>query len=248
MHRSHLSDDTYRVYLAPMGKGDLKEAYERILNDAHSHGKKAKFHTLTKTGMKFLYQEFYDCFDITENRDLSEYIFEKETFETFSGKKHARRRTEIRSFWRDYGERTEAVLMGPKDGDEVFHFTEKWLRANAQTHDEAALRKELICIKKQLENYNLLGLSGTILRIDGKIRGYCYGVPLNDAYYDVLIEKGDRRYPGIYRVIRQESTKLNLSGFSYVNFEEDVGEAGLRKLKESYGPAFMIDKYIATEK
>nr|MCR4924031.1 hypothetical protein [Lachnospiraceae bacterium] len=70
----------------------------------------------------------------------------------------------------------------------------------------------------------------------------------NDDYYDVLIEKGDRAFPGLYRVIRQESTLLNVSSFKYVNFEEDVGVPGLRRLKESYGPAFLIEKYIVTEK
>ena len=54
-------------------------------------------------------------------------------------------------------------------------------------------------------------------------------------------------YRLIYRVIRQESARLNLEGFQYVNFEEDIGVPGLRQLKESYGPAFLIEKYIAAE-
>ena len=49
-------------------------------------------------------------------------------------------------------------------------------------------------------------------------------------------------------MLRQESTKLNARGYRYINFEEDVGVPGLRKMKESYGPEFMIDKYIVREK
>ena len=48
-------------------------------------------------------------------------------------------------------------------------------------------------------------------------------------------------------MLRQESTRCNLEGFEYINFEEDLGVPGLRKLKESYMPVFMIEKYTGTE-
>ena len=106
---------------------------------------------------------------------------------------------------------------------------------------------EMIGIRKQITNYDKLGITGTVIRVDGNVRAFCYGIPLNRDYYDVLIEKGDREFPGIYRVLRQESTKLNVTGEKYINFEEDVGVEGLRRLKESYCPEFMIEKYVVTQ-
>jgi hypothetical protein len=108
--RSGLCDDTYRVYLAPMGKGDLKKAYWRILSDAAGYGKKVRFLTLTKTQAEFLRTSFPERFDFTNDGNLAEYIFSVETMRDFPGKAHARRRTEIRSFWRDFGDRTEVSL------------------------------------------------------------------------------------------------------------------------------------------
>ncbi len=246
--RKNLCNDTFRVYMAPLGAGDLKQAYEKIIADAHSYSRKAAFITITQKHADLLEENFSGLFDIKEDRDLSEYIFSEETMRDFPGKFHARRRTEIRAFWRDFGERTTVRVMTKEDVSDVAAYAVKWLTDNADTHDEDALNCEMICIRKQLASFDELGLSGTVIRVDGDVRAFCYGVPLNDDYYDVLIEKGDRAFPGIYRVLRQESTKLNVSGFSHINFEEDVGVCGLRRLKESYGPEFMITKYRGFEK
>ncbi len=246
--RENLCDDEYRVYMAPFGPGDQKKGYERIISDAHSYGRKVRFHTLTKSQAMFLVEAFPEQFDIRSERDLFEYIYNVTTMLEFPGKVHQRRRTEIRSFWRDYGDRTTVSAMTENDLAEVEEFAKKWLIGNNEADYEVALDIESRSIHKQLKHFLELNLSGTIIRIDGKIEAFCYGTPLNDKYYDVLIEKGSREYPGLYRVLRQESTKLNLGGFSYINFEEDVGVPGLRKVKESYGPEFMIEKYKVREK
>ena len=65
--------------------------------------------------------------------------------------------------------------------------------------------------------------------------------------YDIMIEKGVRDIPGVYRVLRAEDTKLRAASFAYMNYEEDVGVPGLRQLKESYGPARLLTKYVMTE-
>lgn len=246
--REYLCDNGYRVYLAPFGDGDAAGAYGELLSDAHSHGKKARFHTLTEGQVRILNEAYPGQFECTEDRDLAEYIISAETMRDFPGKFHARRRTEIRSFWRDFGDRTEVNVMTSDDLEEVLDYAREWMRIYSESHDEEALERELVCIRKQIGHYDELGLTGTVIRIDGNVSAFCYGVGVDDDYYDVLIEKGDRTYPGIYRVLRQESTRLNVSGYKYVNFEEDVGVPGLRKLKESYGPEFLIGKYRVIER
>ena len=248
VHRSGLASEGERTYLAPMGEGDPVKTYGRILEDAKAHGKRARFETLTDRQAALLGEAFPGRFEFRKERDLAEYIFSTETFLQFPGKLHARRRTELRSFWKAYGERARAEVLGEEDFEEVLAFAWHWLEVFSESHEGAVLLREFAMIEKQIAHYRQLELSGTVIRVDGAVRGFCYGAPLNDETYDVLIEKGDRQIQGIYRVIRQESARLNLEGFSWVNFEEDVGEPGLRKLKESYGPSFMIEKTIALER
>ncbi len=49
-----MCDGDFRVYLAPLGGGDLREAFRSVVEDAAAHGKRAKFHTLTQQGAAML--------------------------------------------------------------------------------------------------------------------------------------------------------------------------------------------------
>lgn len=247
VHRSRLSDETHRVYLAPFGP-DPVAGYGKILFDAHACQRKVKFISLTEKQKQELSRGYPNHFTFSKERDLFEYIISQKTFLEFPGKVHARRRTEIRAFWREFGERTEVENLTKENVGEALCYAKQWVKDNAESKDEIALQSELHVIEKQLNSFRELGITGTVIRIDGAVFAFCYGIPLNDTCYDVLIEKGDRHFPGIYRVLRQESTKRNAIKYPYINFEEDLGVEGLRRLKLSYGPEFFLEKYIAIER
>ncbi len=246
--RSGLCDDDFRVYLAPMGQGGLKEAFQNILSDAHRHGKKAKFITLTKKYADFLETEFPGQFEAKEDRNLAEYIYQTERMSTYSGKDLKKRREEVHHFRKLFGTRAAVTRITAGDFEDILRFEQLWLEMSRETHDMAALERESRMIQKQLAHYDELRLSGIVLRIDGEVRGFGYGTKLSDACYDAVVEKGDRRVPHIYKVLRQESVRQCAMDCTYVNMEEDVGVPGLRSLKCAYRPAFLIHKYIVTEK
>lgn len=245
--REHLCHDDVRVYLAPMGDGDRKAAFEKILEDAHSHHAVAEFQTLTETASRFLEEHFPGKFKMTESRDYAEYIYSTEKIATFSGAKLRNKRTEINRFYREYGDRVSVTGIRKEDFPEILDFEKKWLWQNREDHDSCALEREARAINLQLENYDALHLSGIVVRIDGIVHGYGYGTPLSDSYYDALIEKGDREIPNIYRVLFQESVKQCALSHTYVNREEDVGVMGLREVKLSYQPEILLKKYIVRE-
>lgn len=246
--RSHYGDEQYRVYLAPMGDGDLKAAFQNILDDAHHYGRKVKFVTLTQSYADFVRENFGDLFEYTEDRDLAEYMYRTEKMSTFSGNQLMKRRTETHKFWNTYGERATVKLITHDDFDEILAFEQFWLEQNTTTHDMHSLSREARAIEYQLAHYDELHLSGIVLRIDGVVRGYGYGTKLSDEFYDALIEKGDRSVLNIYRVLRLESVKQCATECTYVNMEEDLGIEGLRALKYAYKPEYLLNKYIVTEK
>ena len=49
-------------------------------------------------------------------------------------------------------------------------------------------------------------------------------------------------------MINQQFVLQNCQDVLYVNREEDLGIEGLRKAKQSYHPAFLAKKYVATPK
>jgi hypothetical protein len=246
--RKNLCGDEYRVYLAPMGEGDKKEQFKRIMADAAAFGEKVKFISLTENCKNALEEIFPGEFVIEENIDLAEYMFTTKRMSTFSGNSLRKRRSEANTFWNIYGDRAQIKLITPDDFPEILQFEKKWIESKADKSYLYALRRESRMIDKQLQHFDELGLSGIVLRIDGVVQGFGYGGKLSDTFYDAIIEKGNREIPHIYKVLRQESVKQCAMECEYVNMEEDVGIEGLRALKNSYKPEYLLHKFIASYK
>ena len=129
---------------------------------------------------------------------------------------------------------------------EVEAFHERWLVENKLTHDEAALERELRSVRLLLGQQHELGVMGFVVTVDGVIRGYCFGAPLSQEVFDAIVMKGDRDVRHLYAFMYQELGKLG-SCCEYINFEEDLGIAGLRECKLSYRPDRMLNKFCAEE-
>ena len=246
--RSHLCDEEYRVYLAPLGCGDVAEAFRRIFADAEKYGKKVKFVTLTQKYAIRLQEAFPERFEIVEDRNLAEYMYRSEKMGFFPGGMLKKRRNEVNAFWAKYGERAAVTRITPEDFDDILAFEHRWLSDNFESHDGDALAREERMIRSQLMNFDRMRLSGIVLRIDGEVHGFGYGTKLSDSCYDAIVEKGDRAVPHIYKVLRQEAVRQCALDCDLVNAEEDLGIEGLRLLKYSYQPEFLLRKYIATER
>ena len=99
-----------------------------------------------------------------------------------------------------------------------------------------------------LNNMEKLGLSGGMLRLDGKAIAFTVGEPLLDDTFVIHIEKALSGYDGVYQMINQMFAKTLTDRYFYINREEDMGIEGLRKSKFSYFPCKMIEKCVITER
>jgi hypothetical protein len=96
--------------------------------------------------------------------------------------------------------------------------------------------------------FDELELTGGVLYKAGEVVAFTIGEAMSKDTYHVLIEKAYSDINGAYPMINQQYVLNEMSGFKYVNREEDTGLPGLRKAKESYHPAFMVEKYMAVQK
>jgi len=89
-------------------------------------------------------------------------------------------------------------------------------------------------------------VKGGVILINGKVEAFTLGDPLNSETIVIHIEKANPAFEGLYPTINQAFLEDQGSGYTYVNREQDLGEEGLKKAKESYFPHHMVNKYTIT--
>ncbi len=244
--RKNLSDDYIRVYLAPIGEGDWRKAFETIAADAAAYGARMCFMALTEKLAAQLEEVFPGRFLLREDRNMAEYIYDSRIMGAFEGSELRKRRAEVRTFWNTFGDRARVEPIVPDMFPAIMQFEKEWVTANKETHDMDALERDIRSVDLQLEHFEELRLYGIVLLLDERIVGMAYGVNLGDTY-DVIVEKADRSVPHVYKVLRSESAKRVAEECPWTNMEEDVGVPGLRALKLAYKPAYLLCKSVATE-
>lgn len=246
-HRSHLDDEVYRVYLAPLG-ANAAEGFRRIAEDCAAYGKKVKYVTLTEKAANMLRQIFDSEYEIEECRDMAEYLYDTEKIAHYSGSDLQKRRWEVSRFYKEYAGRYDVRPITPDDFEALLAFEQKWLEKSCAPEDEADLKREGRMLALQIANFEKLGLGGVVLRVDGAVGGFAYGAKLNDDCVDGMIEKADRGLLQAYKVLTQEFAKLYAPACKLLNMEEDVGVSGIRSMKMNYKPLYILHKYIAVQK
>ena len=85
---------------------------------------------------------------------------------------------------------------------------------------------------------------GGLLRAGGKIVGFSAGEIVGDTLI-IHVEKADIAYDGVYQALVNEFAKRFVTeSVQYINREEDVGDPGVRKSKDSDHPLRLLEKYL----
>lgn len=88
-------------------------------------------------------------------------------------------------------------------------------------------------------------LKGAILYVDNDIAAFTIGDIKHDTLF-VHVEKASRAYEGSYEKINKEFARMMTEKYSeikYINREDDSGDEGLRRAKQSYHPLEILKKY-----
>jgi hypothetical protein len=110
----------------------------------------------------------------------------------------------------------------------------------------SSLRAEARAIREILGELDLLGVTGGAILVNDRVQAFSLAEPMSANTVVCHIEKATPDLHGAFQVINQQFLEHAWAGFEYVNREQDVGDPGLRKAKESYHPDHRVEKYVVT--
>lgn len=234
-------------YLPPLC-GDMKTSLEKIYKTEKAAGRSPRFHSVTARMREAMDAAFPGEFTYTENRNSFDYIYSREALATLTGKKLNAKRNRFNKFIKSYEGRYTYSNMTADDIPEVLKFQQKWISLASDKDGMNVLEYETTAIERLLSFFEKFSLRGGVLRVDGELCAYCIGAKISENTLDVMVEKGDYAFDGVYQAINKFFCENNCGDVEFINREEDMGVEGLRRAKLSYQPQELLVKYSAVWK
>lgn len=225
-----------------------RELFERLVLLAKEENHAFCLHCMVKEEMELIDSWYPGVYQIAYNRDNSDYIYLQEKLHKLAGKKMHGKRNHINRFEEQnpdwcYESITEENVV------ECEQMAMRWCMENCIGESEN-IEYEKIDESKlvvyALRKREQFGMIGGALRAGGKIIAITLGEPLTKDTFVVHFEKAFSEIQGAYPMINREFVRNELSQYTYVNREEDLGIPGLRKAKLSYHPEMILDKGVIT--
>lgn len=224
------------AYSVPCGPGNLGVALDKLVQ--HTEKEPLVFSPVTLAQVEWL-KEHFTVTHCQNMRDWADYVYDVAAMQIFPGKKLHGQRNFLNRFNKLYpAARVEAISAAN------LSLCKKFLDVYAQQIRSEGAVTEMGYVREVLDYYDLYGLSGTCVLIDGNVVAFAIGSKKGNMLYE-HIEKASRDYPGAYQKNASEFAKMyGTSEIGFVNREDDMGNPSLRTSKLAYHPVELLEKYV----
>ncbi len=184
-------------------------------------------------------RKFGAGFKAAEDPDNFDYIYRVEDLAELRGKKYDGKRNRVKKFESSF--RHEYVPLDAKDAPECAQLLQSWFEE--KRNGDPYLKAEKVAIVQALASFELLGLKGGVVKVDGRVEAFSMGMRLTDDTAVVQIEIANPGLVGLAQWINREFVRREWSAFKFINREQDMGVEGLRRAKLSYQPVRLLKKF-----
>ena len=229
-------------FFPPLGEGDVIECCQSILNYL---GERVALPRIVRVPEAAATQigERGSGMKAQLDRSQCDYVYLVQDLIELKGRKYHRKRNHIKQFQANYS--YQYISLGLEWIPQCLQLQTEWCDLR-NCEANPGLRNESLATKEAFTHFGELEVRGGAILINKKVEAFTFGDPLNPETVVIHVEKANPAYEGLYPAINQAFLEHEWPGYIYVNREQDLGEEGLRKAKESYFPHHLVNKYTIT--
>lgn len=220
------SEDNAPYFYMPLG--DTEHGIEEVIKYCSCNNIKPRFAKIPSSHVEI----FRDNGLILEDdRNSYDYIYINSQLADYEGKDFRKQRNNMSSYFR---------ICTPDYTEDIYNHIDKCRDFTLKYYKKNDIINPTL---RMLERMSDFDCKGGIVWDGQNIQAFCVYEKVKDDTIQSHIELTDNSHRGIHAFLINEMSK-RLSE-EYVNKEDDVGLAGLRRFKESYNPFLMLKKYTA---
>lgn len=229
------ASDNKKYFMMPLGNLNMQDTLSNCL------AYQDKIIRLTQEFID-LYAKDNTDFSIEEDRNSFDYIYLANDLMDLKGRKFDSKRNHINHFLKQNNYAYES--MNKFHINECLTLNEEWYIQKLKKNQHSPIIKyEKEVVDEALNNFESLDVKGGIVKIRGKIEAFSIGEKLNDNTAVIYIEKANHAIRGLSQIINREFIANEWANIMFINREQDLGNPGLRKAKQSYQPIRLEKKY-----
>ena len=235
------NDTDTPAFSLPIGKMPLKDSLEKIRSYCNIKNIPAVLSAVPEYALEEL--EELGITSINPLEDWGDYLYDAQMLSTLSGKKMGKKRNHVNKFNTLYPDH-RMMLLDSSNADKAIDFMtiiDEEGDMSPMAIEERRMTRKLLELIKEGD----IRLEGAVLMVGDQIAAFTIGDVKNDTLY-VHVEKASRAFDGSYEKINKEFASMMCERhpeIKYINREDDSGDEGLRKAKQSYHPVAILNKY-----
>lgn len=229
----------------PLGQGEILEASDLLLQYLANKGDSPTLFPVPAALAESAYSNGrWTC---EADRDQADYVYSTEDLARLPSKTHHKKRNRLNKFLASirsdyiYEEFESRHIHG------CLELADQWCGIRCSIERPSTFI-ETEAAKTAILKHEELHLRGGVIKLNEKIKAFCLGEELNPKTFVIHFEKSDPELDGLAALINRDFCMNSLKAYKYVNREQDLGDLGLRQAKESYRPAFLIEKFRVGKK
>ena len=184
------------------------------------------------------------AFMISEDHDSFDYLIAVSDLMELATERWRSKRKAANRFKRSHPEceLRQLDLRAPQTQQDIRRLFHTWAKKRDKSQHET--RNELAAIVRLMQYSGQFRLVSLGAFLDGQLEGFTINEVVHDDHYMGHFGKSNPEYPGLTVYLESETARvMDTFGCRAMNYQQDLGLAGLKKFKHSWHPTSYLRKF-----